>query len=143
MKQRGTKTQSLLILISDGESTDGNPERIAQAIKALGVTVLCIYLTDSDVHSPKELPTSIDEAWDSGARHLFEMASTVGNTEETDALPWKQTLQASGWTVDAASRLFVQINHSETLADLLRIVATLFPAKDLPDIIADITTALQ
>lgn len=139
----GTETPSLLILISDGASTDGNPEGIAQAIKALGVTVLCIYLTDSDVHSPKDLPAAMDKTWDSGARHLFEMASTVGNTEETNALPWKQTLQASGWTVDAASRLFVQINHSETLADLLRIVAMLFPAKDLPDIIADITTALR
>lgn len=137
------KPQSLLILISDGESTDGNPESVAQAIKALGVTVLCIYLTDADIHSPKDLPTSASATWDRGARHLFNMASTVGNTEETGALPWKQTLRASGWTVDTDSRLFVQINHSETLADLLRIVATLYPAKDLPDIIADITAALQ
>ncbi len=137
------KAQSLLILISDGESTDGDPESVAQAIKALGVTVLCIYLTDANIHSPKDLPTAASATWDSGARHLFEMASTVGNTEETGDLPWKQTLRASGWTVDAASRLFVQINHSETLADLLRIVATLFPAKDLPNIIADVTAALQ
>ncbi|MDR0758331.1 MAG: hypothetical protein LBF85_10880, partial [Tannerella sp.] len=43
----------------------------------------------------------------------------------------REDLLKSGWSVPEGAKLFIQTNHSDVLADFMRIVATAIPAREL------------
>jgi uncharacterized protein YegL len=131
--------ENILLIISDGEPTDGNPIEIARRMQARGIHVACAFITDKDIQAPRNLASSSDPAWSKGAQLMFEMASPVDAAMESlnkkdfpaSSMDWHQLLEKSGWTVPSGARLFMQINHSEILADFMRIIATAVPIKQL------------
>jgi hypothetical protein len=116
----------MLLLISDGEPSDGDPEPLAQRIEALGVTVVSCYLTSSNITSPRRLMASEQPEWPAGARRLFRMASRLPS--DSPLIPY---LVRVGWSVEPNAKCFIQANHSEHVDDVVGLVMTsLSPAEE-------------
>jgi hypothetical protein len=131
---RLAREQCVLLIISDGEPTDGDPEPIARRLREAGISVLCAFLTGCDLATPRLLRSHGDPAWTPGARLMWSLASTVGDVESNETggfSGWRAALESGGWEVEPDAHLFVQINHSETLADFLRVAATAVPLSEL------------
>lgn len=111
---QGTDKSALLLLISDGEPTDGDPEPIAAEIKALGVSIVSCYLTSSDLTSPRRLAAEPGHDWPASATRLFEMASKLDLNSELSRYLLRQ-----GWYVEPDAACFVQVNHSEVLDEFV------------------------
>jgi hypothetical protein len=112
--KRSGASQRLLLLISDGNPTDGDPEPIAERIRAQGVVVISCFISAADVQSPRQLVVRPDLRWPSDATRLFRMASTVDLQSPVTA-----HLLRNGWTIENGSRYFFQANHSELLAEFV------------------------
>ncbi len=120
---------------------DSRPTAIARCFGHLaedgGARRLRQFITDQDLRAAAELPATPDANWPTGARTLFDIASPVDALIE-DAVDgsgpgdsWRDLLTRSGWTVPDGARLLAQVNHSETLADFMRIAATAMPARQM------------
>jgi hypothetical protein len=109
--------RSALIIISDGESTDGSPVEECTAIAGSGTTIIGAYLTSGDISAPRKLYSSLPAGWPGGAKTLFEISSVIG--EDGMVLG---TLHSKGWDATPASRLFIQLNQSEIMADFVAAV---------------------
>jgi hypothetical protein len=106
--------RSALIIVSDGESTDGLPTMESREMQHLGTTVVGAYLTSNDVAGPKKRYDKPLDSWPDGARTLFEMSSPVGEDGTALAL-----LQAKGWEASFESRLFIQLNQSQIMSEFM------------------------
>ncbi|KAF3308896.1 hypothetical protein TWF173_000631 [Orbilia oligospora] len=99
-----------LVLISDGDSTDGDPVPPAGTLRDAGGIIFTCLLTDSTIYQPRKLlgPADADPGWPKAARDMFEMASTV--SYESSAV---QALRRRGWSMPASGqiKLFVQANN--------------------------------
>jgi SEFIR domain-containing protein len=106
-------TQKVLLVLSDGEPTDGDPRPIAKNLPA-DVTVVSCFVTNADVTAARTLFAAPDSTWPAGARLMFDMSSVAepGN-------PFLQQLQARGWIVPAETKLFMQVNRSDILQEFL------------------------
>lgn len=110
----GKEITSILLLVSDGDPTDGDPEPPAENIRSLGVTIVSCYITDSDVSSPRVLKASPDDKWPEGAKRLFRMSSVI----ELNS-PLSHYLLRQGWTIEDGAKCFIQVNHSEVLEEFV------------------------
>jgi hypothetical protein len=108
------KPATVLLLVSDGESTDGDPVELAEQIKGLGPTVIGCYITDHDIVDSRHLLNSAGQDWPKGARDMFRMASELP-TESVFA----RHLLREGWRLSNNAKAFVQANHSEVLRELV------------------------
>ncbi|MDR1332626.1 MAG: VWA domain-containing protein [Tannerella sp.] len=134
--REGDRAQArILLIVSDGESTDGLPDEVVKRMKDDGITVACAYVTDRNIQSPRELRHTVAAEWPAGARQMFGLASSADPAGEAVYGPGSDAIRAelekSGWTVPPGARLFVQANHSDTLADFMRIAGTAIPARQL------------
>ena len=129
-KAPGPKEEQVLLLISDGEPTDGQPTDCAKRIQSAGVRIACAFVTNGDVQVPRRLTNRPEPNWNKGAQLMFAMASAIDDLP--DAGGYRKILLQAGWDVPAGARLFVQVNHSEVLADFMRLAAVAFPARNLP-----------
>jgi len=107
----------LLVLISDGVPTDGDPGPALERIKSQGVFVASCLVTDTDVTEPRRLYAEPRTDWDQAASLMFGAASAV---EDDDI--YKELLEGQGWSVAERARLFTQINHSEMMDEFLQLV---------------------
>jgi len=114
---RPKDTVSILFLLSDGEPTDGDPRKIAESLKALGITVFSCFVTDQDIANPRILYGKPEAQWNNGAKLMFDMASIVKDDSE-----YVSFLLNKGWKINPQARLFVQVNHSEVLEEFIRVV---------------------
>jgi hypothetical protein len=124
-----TPVHPLLLLVSDGEPTDGDPEPIAAEIRDMGVTIVSCYLTNFDLASPRRLRAAPDPDWPEGAARLFRMASPLA-----DDSPLSRRLLKEGWVIERGAACFVQVNHSETLEGFIQALPSARPgmAEPLP-----------
>ncbi|MFL6211006.1 MAG: CHAT domain-containing protein [Pyrinomonadaceae bacterium] len=104
----------ILLFVSDGEPTDGEPEELAKQMRDLGVTIICCYITNQDVGEPRTLFPAAGKNWPSGARKMFEMSSLLPEDS-----PFKFYLLRQGWTIAPAAKTFIQVNRSEILEELV------------------------
>ncbi|BCJ73811.1 hypothetical protein CS0771_33550 [Catellatospora sp. IY07-71] len=104
------RTAPILLLVSDGEPTDGDPEPIADEIRDLGVAIVSCYLTNVDLASPRLVRAAPGADWPEGAIRLFNMASRL----DVDS-PLCRHLLREGWLVEPDAACFIQVNHSATL----------------------------
>jgi hypothetical protein len=115
LRTPGNRTATaVLLIVSDGESTDGDPVEVAEQMKPLGVTVIGCYITDHDIVEPKLLPDSADATWPKGARDMFRLASEL----PPDSI-FARHLVREGWRLSKKAKAFVQANHSEVLRELV------------------------
>jgi hypothetical protein len=106
--------QSIFLLASDGESTDGDPTKIGAEMLDLGITVIGCYITDHDVIEPRALLSQPLDNWSKGARDMFHMSSIV--SDDSDLARY---LLREGWHISKGARAFVQANHSDLLEELV------------------------
>ncbi len=111
----------MFLLVSDGEPTDGDPLPKFKELRDHGVTVVTCYVTNHDVVSPRLLRRSPEPTWPKEAKLMFDGASPL---EEHDV--FSRQLLRSGWVIEPQARLFLQVNHSELLADFVQTVASTF-----------------
>ncbi len=126
--------ERVLLVISDGAPTDGDPRELADRLRKSGVHLACVYVTNEDIHTPRNMPAEPESHWPEGAKLLYDLASPVKNAARglsDSRVDWQHTLEKSGWSVPDGARLFIQANHSEVLADFMRIVASRFPLRDI------------
>jgi hypothetical protein len=117
--------QRILVVISDGEPTDGDPRRAFADMREAGVTIVSCFVTDQDIAEPRALVAARQPHWTAGAGLMFEIASTI---DEQD--PHARALLGHGWTIEPGARLFVQVNHSEVLAEFVRAIGADIFARD-------------
>lgn len=117
LRSRSKETVQILFILSDGEPTDGNPLPIAEKLKTQGVKIITCFVTDEDIAQPKTLFGEEEAHWNAGASLMYEMASNLGNNSEI-----AKFLLRKGWTIQQNPKLFVQLNHSETLDEFVRVV---------------------
>ncbi|KAL4748441.1 hypothetical protein BDW72DRAFT_214824 [Aspergillus terricola var. indicus] len=75
-RAKSTVPQRLLVLISDGVSTDGDPRILARELQE-EVTIAALYLTDEKHIPDRRLYDLVGKQWNKGQRALFEIASTL------------------------------------------------------------------
>lgn len=108
--------QRTLLVISDGEPTDGDPRPAIDLIRSAGVDVLACYVTNDDIADPRTLYGLPAPNWPAGARLMWDIASPI---EETG--PAARLLLSHGWSIEQNARLFVQVNHSDVLKEFARV----------------------
>ncbi|MCL2103502.1 MAG: hypothetical protein FWH21_00370 [Kiritimatiellaeota bacterium] len=125
-----TVPDRILLVISDGEPTDGDPSAHIRHIQDDGIVVACVFVTDRNIQAPRELRQTAAPEWPHGARQMFGWASPIESLGQIGQT-LRGALEKSGWTVPEGARLFIQANHSDTLADFMRIVGTALPIHQL------------
>ncbi|WP_046497383.1 vWA domain-containing protein [Streptomyces odonnellii] len=111
-------TRPVLLMVTDGWSSDGDPALGFRWLDIPGLTTVICYLSDDDLDSGLALHAQADDSWSTAARSLFAHASLV----EPDA-PLAHALREAGWTVETDARYFFQGNHPELVAKLVKAVA--------------------
>ena len=91
-----TAKQRVLVLVSDGSSSDGDPLPYALELRESGVTMATVYLTD-DEEMPRRQLYDRNTGWDSGRRKLFDMASRMDCAK--NPVP---VLTSVGWTIPSS-----------------------------------------
>lgn len=104
--------QKVLLIISDGEYESNNPIYLADMLKSTGVTIVCCYISSTNVVS--ELMSKFSSRWPKGAQTLFKMASTIEDNPNIAA-----QLAQNGITLPDKAKLLIQINHSDILGKLV------------------------
>ncbi|RDW67255.1 vWA domain-containing protein [Aspergillus mulundensis] len=104
--------QRILLLMSDGLSTDGDPVPVAHDLKESKVTIATIYLTDDPGVETHRLYDRPIEDWSRGQRNLFEMATRVA--VDTHPIP---VLASMRWTTPLSGEcaLYVQVCSATVL----------------------------
>lgn len=104
----------VLVLVSDGEPTDGDPIPLAQSLRDLGVTIISCYITDRDLVNTRTLFGQSEPAWPTGAQIMFKIASEI-----PDDSPLTRYLLRNGWSIRENPKAFVQANHSQVFQELM------------------------
>jgi len=89
--------QRVLVLMSDGFSTDGNPLPLARRLQQENITMAAVYLTSDREIPRRRLYDQAAEGWNKGQRTLFSMAATVGGA--THPIP---VLTSMGWEIPSS-----------------------------------------
>ncbi|HEX2210657.1 MAG TPA: vWA domain-containing protein [Longimicrobium sp.] len=110
----------ILFLLSDGEPTDGDPSHLAWEMRMEGIHVVSCFVTDRDLARPRVLYSAPPDDWPAAARLMFDLSSPV---PEHGA--FAHYLADHGWEVGPGSRMFVQVNHSGVLDDVLEALLAL------------------
>lgn len=87
----------VLVLISDGHSTDGDPLPIAPKLQQANITLAAIYLTSNRGVTRRRLYDRAVEGWNVGQRTLFDMVAKVACA--THPIP---ALASMGWDVPSS-----------------------------------------
>lgn len=133
-KTGGVVPDRILLIISDGEPSDGAPDEAISRMRNDGIIIACAYVTDSNIQVPRELRTTAAIEWPDGAKQMFALASPIvppGESINPGNEALRTELEKSGWTAPRGARLFIQANHSDVLADFMRIVGTAVPMHQL------------
>ncbi|EWZ79700.1 hypothetical protein NW765_004422 [Fusarium oxysporum] len=90
----------VLVLISDGHSTDGDPSTAADDLESEGVAIATVKLTDDRSSTQRALHYEANPLWDEGTRALFEMTKRIPGS--THPVP---VLASVGWAIPSAGEI--------------------------------------
>ncbi|KAF7557158.1 hypothetical protein G7Z17_g974 [Cylindrodendrum hubeiense] len=107
--------QRILVLISDGKSTDGDPKEMNDDLQQEKVTIATVYLTDDQGVARRRLYDEAPEApeeWNKGQHTLFGIATKVA--VPTHPIP---VLASVGWRVPSSGEcaLFIMVRSAAVL----------------------------
>ena len=140
--RHANEKQKVLCIISDGDSTDGDPRYIAQNLREKGVDIATCFLTSDHIGKPRRLIYDPDPNWpeDDTRRVLFQMSSIMKNTHT----PISYLVDAD-WELSQAgeSHLFIQANSLDVVNEFCRIVISQLskPCNALVDVIEKVNLA--
>ena len=137
------ETTKVVVLVSDGESTDGNPENIAGTYKANGVVVVGCFLSSDRNVSTRELFGAPDPTWSGPARSMFNMSSEISTLH-----PAVMALHVNQkWKVpdSGVCRLFFLGNHDDLVKDAADLAQQLTEGNEdvIPGLLGSIGHCLQ
>ena len=114
-----SRQQKVIFLLSDGESTDGNPVQFAQQLRDKNVLVFACLLTSNNISHPRRLYYEPDPNWTKAQKQMFELSSTVENSHSAMTILLEQNweLPSSGH-----SRLFIQANHPDVIKEFSNVI---------------------
>lgn len=123
----------VLVVVSDGDSTDGNPLPIAHQLRKEGASIAAVYLT-SDAHTPRRRIYDHDDPdWHIGQRTLFAMADRVAAA--THPMP---VLASIGWQIPSSGEgaLYTTVHSASALDEFCSVLLSArFGSTDaLPDV---------
>jgi hypothetical protein len=123
--------QRILVIVSDGESTDGDPIPVAKTFT--NTYIVTCFLTDGAVQDSKQLFDRPQQNWSKGEKVLFEMSSTMGNLEYPLSL-----LGRARWNLPPSgqSRLFLRANNLDVVNEFCDMLISNLP--DAADTLLDI-----
>ncbi|KAF4332936.1 hypothetical protein FBEOM_13254 [Fusarium beomiforme] len=106
--------QQALVMISDGQSTDGDPLSLVQELHAMDVTLATIFLTNRASEAQKSLYDQQMPHWDVGQRTLFDMSTRVHGS--THPIP---VMVSTGWRVPSSGecRLYTTVCSTDALEE--------------------------
>ncbi|KAL2128020.1 hypothetical protein VTI74DRAFT_9840 [Chaetomium olivicolor] len=112
--QHPNAKQRVLVLISDGNSTDGDPVPSAHELQKANVTLAVMYLTNDRTAPSRQLYDQPAESWNAGQRSLFAMAARIACA--THPIP---VLASVGWEVPSSGEcaLYVTVCSAELLEE--------------------------
>jgi hypothetical protein len=128
----------ILLIVSDGAPSDGDPRPAALEVKASGVSIVSCFVAPDNLAGTKQLHGRPGKSWSNGAKIMFDMATTVSVTS-----PEVRYLVDRGWKLEESSppffpellrhlrgrkhreesaHLFAQVNHSEHLHEFMQVI---------------------
>src|SRR3989304_5601208 len=113
--KRFSKYQKVLLVISDGEFPEKATLDTADAAELLrksGVTIVSLYISNKNVAN--KLIEQAGKNWPPRAKVMFEMSSI--STKEDGV---SRALGKLEYRIENGKKLFIQVNHSEALEDIL------------------------
>ena len=113
--------QRTLLILSDGDPTDGDPRNYFAAMRNAGVNIIACFVTEGDISDPRILVGTPIPSWPDGARLMWDIASPL---DESSAAA--HYLLDHGWSIESGAKLFVQVNHSDVLKEFVRVAASYF-----------------
>lgn len=119
--QKNAEAQRVLLVVSDGESTDGDPLPNFKELRGMGVTVVSCFVTNSDIADPRTLVGQRGDRWSAGATLMWNAASELDVNS-----PFAEYIANNGWKVQSGAKLFLQANHSTVISEFIRIAGTYF-----------------
>ena len=121
--EKSDENLKVLCIISNGQSTDGDPREIAEELRSLGVIIATCFLTSDRIEKPRCLMYYPRPSWrrNDGRRTLLEMSSTMKNTHT----PISYLVDAN-WELASSgeSRLFVQANSLDIVNEFCKIIVS-------------------
>eukprot|EP01035_Chromulina_nebulosa_P016962 gene16962-22456_t len=109
----------VLFVLSDGDSTDGDPVPIAETMKSNNIVVTTCYL-DSNVNTnDQQLFYSLNSEWSEGEKALFRMSTTWSCFDRPISL-----LPSIGWAIPISGecKLFLRANSIQVVNEFCRII---------------------
>lgn len=104
--------KKILITISDGEFSDDFLPEAASLLKDSGVTIISLHISNKNIVS--QLVERAERNWSEGAKIMFEMSSI---STQGDGV--SQALGKLDYKMEYGKRLFIQVNHSQAIEDIL------------------------
>ena len=127
---RNEYEENIIFLLSDGESTDGNPEEIVknELTKTNSILITC-YLSSFENECPKILYDENTEPKNlvQGEKILYEMSSSVSSANSIFTF-----LEEKGWKVPHSGRckLFLRANNPKIIDEYLSLITMLIKGND-------------
>ncbi|KAL8387083.1 hypothetical protein RB595_010170 [Gaeumannomyces hyphopodioides] len=101
----------VLVLVSDGLSTDGDPSEPGRQLRRKGVSIATVYLTDRRQGLDRRLYYKEDSNWNNGQLTLFRLAARVSGVSHP--IP---VLTSVGWEVPSEGEVALHATVSSTMA---------------------------
>ena len=136
----GSETDKILFILSDGESTDGDPVPVGKQLLDSGVTIVTCFLTAQDIPNPECLIDKKNRRMTKGAAALFDISSTIKNYKA----PVSYLLDA-GWVLpdSGESRLFLQANSMEVVAKFCKTIFSSVKNDTYIDLLTDFIGTIE
>ena len=128
----------VLFILTDGDSTDGDPRMASEEMKKMDATVVTCYLTGQHIDDQRRLyDVFYSDSIDDGRKVLFDMSSTVHNND-----PPVSYLVNAGWTLPLSgkSRLYFEANSLDVVHELCETVVSQLnkPCDALVDVLNEV-----
>lgn len=107
--------KKILIIISDGEFSEGSLPEATNLLKDSGVTIISLHISNKNIIS--RLVEEAGKNWTTGAKTMFEMSSI---SSEADGV--SHALAKLDYKLEYGKKLFVQVNHSQAIEDILDVL---------------------
>ncbi|MBK9210086.1 MAG: VWA domain-containing protein [Anaerolineales bacterium] len=104
--------KKILITISDGEFSEKFLPEATTLLKDSGITIISLHISNKNIVS--QLVEKAERNWSEGAKIMFEMSSI---SAEGDGV--SQALSKLDYKLEYGKRLFIQVNHSQAIEDIL------------------------
>ena len=119
-------TIKIIIILSDGLSTDGDPNDLKYLLKDKNIYIISFYFSSEKVYNPKQLYYTKPDG-DEGLVDLYNLASEIHPYS-----PIFDMLEERGWKIDYTkkNKLFVKANNIEIFEEFIDILNSFINGKN-------------